>query len=58
MAKKIVEVVKEVVVTYEVDGATDKDQAITIVKSRMAAGYELGILDTTEKVKKYRVKDG
>lgn len=54
---KFVEVIKEVVVIYRVDGAPTDDEAVEIVKRRMEADAPLDIIKETSKTVKMRVKD-
>lgn len=59
MSKKIVTVVKETKVRYEVDIEPGKslpdEDVINIVKARMNAGSPLGLLDEKETVKAFEV---
>lgn len=54
---KYVDVVKEVVVTYRVDGNPTDDEALKIVKKRIEVDAPLDIVDETVKLKNFRVKD-
>lgn len=54
---KFVDVVKEVTVTYKVDGNPSDDEAVEIVKKRMEAEAPLDIVKETSKTIKMRVKD-
>jgi hypothetical protein len=58
---KIVTVVKEVKVRYQVDTEPGKQmgdqEVIDIVKARMDAGSPLGELDSQEKVTSYEVEE-
>jgi hypothetical protein len=54
---KFVDVIKEVTVTYRVDGEPTDDEAMEIVKKRMEADAPLDIIKETSKTIKLRVKD-
>jgi len=54
---KYVDVVKEVVVTYHVDGATSDEEALRIVRKRLDAEAPIDIVSETSKVKSFVVKD-
>lgn len=54
---KFVDVIKEVTVTYRVDGEPTDDEAMEIVKKRMEADAPLDIIKESSKTIKMRVKD-
>lgn len=54
---KFVDVVKEVVVTYRVDGSPTDKEAVDIVKKRLEADAPLDIVEEIAKVKSFVVKD-
>jgi|MudIll2142460700_1097286.scaffolds.fasta_scaffold00022_14 hypothetical protein len=54
---KFVDVVKEVVVTYRVDGAPTDKEAVEIVKKRLEVDAPLDIIAESTKVKSFVVKD-
>jgi len=54
---KVVTVVKEHLLIYEVDGDPTDEQAIDMVKARMQTNSPLGLVSDEETTKKFKVKE-
>lgn len=56
MAKQVT-IIKVVNIVYTVEGDPSEDEAIDIVKARMAVKSPLGLVNTTEDIQDYVVED-